>query len=180
MESLSNKAEQLNLRISTDLKKKLSEISDKKGISMSDLIRQNLENVIINKDIIENRISSLETMFDKDHKKLIKRMLYAAANIASIDTGLPLDQCLSTTLRIVDEFGIQNLDITHMTRDEIEIEYLKIQEKIKEILHLSDQAIAFISVLILSFMGIIYNEHFFDMSPMSVITLERLRIVLQH
>ena len=178
-ESMNNKDEQLNLRISADLKSKLSEISDKKGISMSDFIRQNLENVVISKDKIEQSISALEEKFITDQGKLLKRMMYAAANIASIDTGHPLDQCLSITIQTAEKVGIQKFDFLKMSRDEMETQYLEIQERIKKQLQLSDPAIAFISDLISSLMRILYNEHFFDVSPLSIITLESVRKVLQ-
>jgi hypothetical protein len=176
---MSNKTEQVNLRIQSELKSKLSEISDKKGISMSDFIRQKLEEAIISKDKIEHRIASLEKAFSTEGGKLIRRMMYAGANIASIDTGLPLDHCLSITIQTLEEFDILEINMMQLSRADLESIYIRIQEKIKEKLQLSDRAIAFLRVLFASLTGMLYDEHLFDMSPMSVITLERLRKELQ-
>ena len=66
-----------------------------------------------------------------------------------------------------------------MSRIELETAYIKIQKRIKDNLHLSDLAIAFISLLVVSFTGMIYDEHYFDVNPMSILTLERLREQLQ-
>ena len=93
----------MNIRISSNLKQKIQKLAKENNIKTSDFVRQTLEEALGKKDSMEKRILTLEENFTTDQKKLMSRMMYAAAHIANIDTNLPLEQCLSITLQTFPE-----------------------------------------------------------------------------
>ena len=77
---MSNKLEQMNIRLSEGLKKKITDLAKEKDLKTSDFVRQVLEDAIKDKPReIEGKISNYSM-----RERLI---LQAAAFIAHADTG---------------------------------------------------------------------------------------------
>lgn len=107
-------------------------------------------------------------------------MLQAAATISSIDTGIPLDECIATTIEAFEDEDITFSDMLQLSKEEMETKYIQIQARIKQKLNLSNMAIAFISLMGSTFSGFTFDQPVFDISPLSVITLKRMRETLQN
>jgi hypothetical protein len=71
--------------------------------------------------------------------------------------------------------GLEIDELMQLPRGELEALYLTIQTNIKQNLELSDGAITFISLLMTTLNAIKFDEHIFDMSPLSVATLKQIR-----
>lgn len=170
--TMSAKTEQINMRISLSLKEDLTEAAREAGISMSDYIRQALQNSI-------EQANGQDLDSGQLWEKYITRMLYAGATIVNLDTNIPLDQCISTTLRVIEGSGHSISDLLNAPRNKLEEEYLKIQEKIKGQLNISEEAMSYLNLMATMFSSLLYHEHVFEMSPMSVVALERIRKVLE-
>ena len=99
-------------------------------------------------------------------------ILYSALN------GI-VNICMATTLDTFNKLDINFSNFLNLPRMEFENTYLDVQNQIKEKLELSDRAISYLSLLLSSFNGIRFDDHVFDMSPLSVKTLKRLRNELE-
>ena len=133
---MSSKKEQLNIRISSELKTQLTRVSEERNLSLSDFIRTTLENAINNGEDLENRISSIEDKMNIDWDKHERRVLYAGATIANLDTGIPMDKCMATTLDVINDMNINFSKFLALPRVEMEQAYLGVQKTIKEKLDL--------------------------------------------
>ena len=174
---MSIKTEQINLRISSELKSQLTRVAAEQGISMSDYIRQTLEDSIQG-DTVKERITSIEEQLKTTSDLNISALLDAASLIGSIDTNLPIEKCYSISLQIATQAQLDPEQLLSLSRVEMETNYLTVQDKIKSELGLSDRAIAFISLMFTTFTGITYKEAIFAGKPLAIKTLERLRYQL--
>ena len=159
---MSNKLEQMNIRLSEGLKKKITHLAKEKDLKTSDFVRQTLEEALKEKprDEIEN-ISNFTSS-----ERII---LQAAAFIAHTDTNRPLVECLKIALDVAKEQKITEIsDPTKLSREEREKFTLEVNNSVTEKLQVSDLALTYIRLILVTYLGLIYNQDIFQMTPFSM------------
>lgn len=168
---MSNKLEQMNIRLSETLKKNITNLAEKKGLKTSDFVRQTLEEAIEGKSSLE--ITNLLKSNFSNREKII---LQAVAFIAHTDTDQPLIDCLRTALEVAEEKKINQIaDPINVSREEREKITLEINKVVAEKLQVSSQALTYIRLLLTTYMGLLYNEDIFRMTPLSMLVMEEIK-----
>lgn len=174
---MSSKSEQLNLRISTELKLRLQQTAETNGISASDFIRKSLTDAISSKNSKnDDRIQELENKLDIKWGQFERKLIMAAATISSMDTGLPLDHCIKT---LINETSGINLKKGDTSRGEMEKEFLHIHTLMYQKLGVSETAKLSISLIASTYFAMLYSEDILGPTPFSLKTMERLRRALE-
>lgn len=171
---MSNKLEQMNIRLSENLKKNITNLAEEKGLKTSDFVRQTLEEAIEGKS--NNSFNNLLKPNFSNREKII---LQAAAFIAHIDTGRPLVDCLKIALDVAEEQKITEIpDPMSLSRDEREKRTLEINKIVAEKLQVSNQALTYIRLILTTYIGLLYNEDIFRMTPLSMLVMDEIRVNL--
>ncbi|MCY3410106.1 MAG: toxin-antitoxin system HicB family antitoxin [Candidatus Heimdallarchaeota archaeon] len=165
------KSAQLNLRISENLKQKLSEQAEQEGISLSDLIRQTLEQSITNKK---------HELHEPDRIKQLRRLMYAGAHIASIDTGKPLEECLAITRTVMEQEALNVDHLSTLSRRQLEQFLLRFHPVLQNQLGVSDRVLIHTKLMFATLLGQWYDDHILDLSPLSETILKALRADLKN
>ena len=168
---MSNKLEQMNIRLSENLKKNISNLAEEKGLKTSDFVRQTLEEAVEGKSTDE--INNLLKSNFSNREKII---LQGVAFIAHTDTGRPLIDCLKTALDVAEEKKLTKIaDPNNVNREEREKITLEINKVVAEKLQVSSQALVYIRLVLTTYMGLLYNEDIFRMTPLSMLVMEEIK-----
>ena len=166
---MSNKTDQMNIRISANLKEKIQLLAKNSDLKTSDFVRQTLENTIEGKVNNPSYLGNLSNL-----KKREQNLFQAVAFIAHIDTGKPIDHCMQVIAKIGADFtDFDNL--TNLSREEREKESINVRENVAQELNTSPLGRMFISLIVLTYYGIVYEEDYFKMTPLSLDVLEMMR-----
>ena len=168
---MSNKLEQMNIRLSEKLKENITNLAEEKGLKTSDFVRQTLEEAIEGKSK-ENIANLLKTNFSNREKIILQ----AAAFIAHIDTGRPLVDCLKIALKVAEEQKITEIaDPMNISREEREKITLDINKVVAEKLQVSNKALTYIRLILTTYIGLLYNEDIFRMTPLSMKVMDEIK-----
>lgn len=161
---MSNKLEQMNIRISENMKDRITEIAKKKNIKTSDFVRQTLEEAIEGKS--QSEINELLITNFSNRETII---LKAAAFIAQTDTGKFMADCLKIAMQVAKEFNLASIaDPTKISREEREKQTMEINKEVSKRLQVSPKGNFLIHLLLVTYMGINYNEDIFhSMTPLT-------------
>ena len=171
---MSNKLEQMNIRLSESLKKKIITLAGEKELKASDFVRQTLEEAIEGSSREEHNERLL-----KNFQSGQRHLLQAAAFIAHTDTGRPMVDCLKIALEIAESQNISELsDINKLTREEREGMTLQVNEVVAQKLQVSPLALTFIRLMLTTYIGVLYNQEIFQMTPLSMKTMEEIKQIL--
>lgn len=171
---MSNKIEQMNIRLSAKLKDKIQELAKKKDIKTSDFVRQTLEEAIegTSKKVEEDEILSA-------YSNRERHLLQAIAMIAHTDTGRPVVDCMKIALELGGT-NFQNLtNITSLGREESEKQAMQLNKVASEKLQISPLAVVFIRIIILTYFGLAFDQNIFDVTPLSIATMEAIKEQLE-
>ena len=167
---MSNKLEQMNIRLSAKLKDKIQELAKENDLKTSDFVRQTLEEAIEGKSK-KNEVEEMLSNFT-NHER---HMLQAIAFIAHSDTGRPIVECMKIVLEVGGK-NFQNLShISEFNREEAERQAMHLNELSSQKLQVSPLAIVFIRIIILTFFGLTYDQDIFQLTPLSISTMEAIK-----
>jgi predicted transcriptional regulator len=171
---MSNKLDQMNIRLTSELKDKIQELAKERDVKTSDFVRQTLEDAIEGKSIERER-----NLFTANILTRERHILQAIAFIAHTDTGRPLVDCLKIALQEVkDQEMTEMVDPIKYTREERETHALKINTAVAEKLRISPLALTFIRLILTTYFGIIFNQDIFQLTPLSMETMGEIKSFL--
>ena len=168
---MSNKLEQMNVRLSESLKKKIIALAEEKDLKTSDFVRQTLEEAIEGGSVEDTKDKLL-----KNFQSGQRQILQAAAFIAHTDTGRSLVDCLKTALEIAENQKITEIaDIDKLTREEREEITLQVNDLVAQKLGISALALTFVRLMLTTYIGVLYNQEIFQMTPLSMKTMDEIK-----
>lgn len=165
-----NKVDQMNIRLSPKLKDKLQELAKENEQKTSDFVRQTLEDAIEGKVSKEQNKLNLSNFTNRE-----RHILQAAAFIAHVDTEKPMIDCMKAALQTVKAKFKDLPNTTTLKREEREEQAKKLNTIVAKELGVSPLAVLFIRIIILTFFGLAYDQDIFQMSPLSIETIEEMR-----
>ena len=163
----------MNIRLSAKLKEKIQELAKESDIKTSDFVRQTLE------EAIEGKSKKDEEEILSPFSNRERHLLQAVAFIAHTDTGKPIVECMKLALEVGGE-NFQNLsNLSEVSREEAEKQAMHLNRIASERLKVSPLANVFIRIIILTFFGLTYDQHIFDVTPLSISTMEAIKEQLE-
>ena len=121
-------------------------------------------------------VGCLTSFFKSNFSNQERIILQAAAFIAHTDTGKPLIDCLKTALEIAEEQKFTGItDPMKFSREEREKLTLEVNDITAKKLEVSPQALTYIRLMLITYLGIIYNQEIFQMTPLSMKTMEEIK-----
>ncbi|MHA2251499.1 MAG: plasmid mobilization protein [Candidatus Kariarchaeaceae archaeon] len=179
---MGKKDEQITLRISSEQKEQLQEMADTHNMTISEYLRDQIEEMVnpTAKINIESRVTQLEERFDDPRWRGIElKTLKAVAMIVSIDTKIPIDKAIREVSGLINqEFDVTARELSKVSRIEREKYDLLVINELKETLSVSEKGLTLISLLVLSYLSIAYNDDLFQMTDFSIETMDRIRGIL--
>lgn len=167
---MSNKIEQMNIRLSAKLKDKIQGLAKDKEMKTSDFVRQTLEEAIEGKS---RHIEEDELLSDFSSRE--RHMLQAVAFIAHTDTGRDIVDCMKIALELAGENFKNMASISNLTRGEAENQAMQLNDLASKKLQVSPLAVVFIRIIILTFFGFTYEQNIFELTPLSISTMEAIK-----
>ncbi|MFW9930317.1 MAG: hypothetical protein ACFFD1_13055 [Candidatus Thorarchaeota archaeon] len=166
---MSNKSDQMNIRISADLKEKIQSLARERNLKTSDFVRQTIEDAIEGKPSISKEQSFAQSV------------LRAGGLIAQIDSGKSIHVCMQTIFQVAEENYVELYGFSSkMSREERELEGLKVKDAIAKKLNLSPIASMCIVLMITTYHGFLYNQDILQIPlPLSTFFLETLNLLLE-
>ncbi len=172
------KTDQITIRISPELKQQLQESAKLHSMKTTEFIRQTLERVGDPKQIdVEARVEQLEKhILGYFWRNMEIIVIKALAMVVSMDKNMPIDQCLFlVSTKATEVFGTSPSVATQIPRSKREEMDLKFVHKVQSDLDLSPIAIMAISLIISTYLGMVYEEEIFQLTDFSMQTMQYLR-----
>ena len=171
---MSNKLEQMNIRLSAKLKDKIQELAKENDLKTSDFVRQTLDEAIEGR-FKRNEGEEILSKFS-NHER---HMLQAVALIAHTDTGRPIVDCMKIALEVGEKHFLNLSNISELSREEAERQAMQLNKIASQKLQVSSLAIVFIRIMILTFFGLAYDQEIFQLTPLSISTMEAIKEQLE-
>ena len=166
---MSNKLEQINIRLSEGLKKKITDLAKEKDLKTSDFVRKTLGDAL--KEKSKENLVEIANFTSRD-----RIVLQAAAFIAHTDTVRPLVDCLNIALEVAkQQMSTEIADPMKLSREEREKYTLELNSTVAKKLQVSKQALTYIRLLLVTYLGLIYNQDIFQMTPLSMETMKGIK-----
>ena len=102
-------------------------------------------------------------------------MLQAVALIAHTDTGRPIVDCMKIALEIGGKNFMKLTNISSLSREEAEKQAMQLNILASQKLQVSPLAIVFIRIVILTYFGLMYDQNIFEVTPLSINTMEAIK-----